>query len=351
MGCLYQPFHMGWGISEVNIKDIAKLSGTSVATVSRVLNNQNCVSKEVRKKVLKVIEETGYKPNVAGRDLRRQFSRRLLIMLPTIDNQFYSDIVLGFEEQARANDYEVLLAISHRKKEIEREYYSFVSTKQVDGVASFIPTISINEINKFAKSFPFVACCWRAVNDINASYVCIDNEKASYDMTNYLLSLGHKCIAVMNGNYPERIYEYEREQGYRRALQEAGIGFKSEYYLKCGYDWLSAYNACEKLLSLKKPPTAIFAMSDERAAGIIKYLNEHGYKPGEDIDVAGFDNVVMSRITTPQITTIEQPCRGIGREAFNLLKEQVEDMNSPCKGVILSHKIIIRGSTRQKPME
>lgn len=330
----------------MNIKDIAKLSGTSVATVSRVLNDQTCVSKEARKRVLKVIEETGYKPNVAGRDLRRQFSRRMLIMLPTIDNQFYSDIVLGFEESARANGYEVLLAISHRKKEIEREYYSFVTTKQVDGVVSFIPTIGVDEINKIAKRFPFVACCWRASNDVNASYVCIDNEKAAYDMTNYLLSLGHKRVAAMNGNYPERVYELEREEGYKKALADSGITFNEDYYIKCGYNWDDAYEACKKLLSLDEPPTAIFAMSDERAAGIIKYLNEHGYKPGQDVDVAGFDNVVTSRLTTPAITTIEQPRREIGREAFALLKAQIDDFNTPCKGVILSHQIIVRDSTR-----
>ncbi|MGE5613408.1 MAG: LacI family DNA-binding transcriptional regulator [Bacillota bacterium] len=331
----------------MNIKDIAKLAGASVATVSRVLNNDESVAEKTRQKVLRVIEETGYKPNYVGRSLRKGHSRKLLVMLPTISNPFYSEIVVGFDQRASSENYGVLLAVTHRDPEIEKQYYELLFTRQVDGVASFIPTISHSEINEIAEKYPFVACCWRGGPDISASYVCIDNEKATYDTVKYLVELGHKKIAIMNGNYPERIYERERENGYLDALEYFKIPFREEYRVICDYDYKSAYENAGKLMSLKEPPTAILALSDERAAGVIKYLVENGYTPGVDVDVVGFDNTVISEVTIPDITTVAQPRFEIGQAAADLLIEQIKDKTRAYKGIIMAHKLIIRGSTRK----
>ncbi|MEG1985132.1 MAG: LacI family DNA-binding transcriptional regulator, partial [Oscillospiraceae bacterium] len=333
--------------AEMDIKDIARLSSTSVATVSRVLNNDTKVSERTKLKVQAVIDQTGYKPNCVGRSLRRKRSKQLLIMLPTINNPFYSEIVVGFEQEARANGYGVLVAVTHRNKDIEQQYFELLFTRQVDGVASFIPTISHSKINEIAKQYPFVACCWRGGADIDASYVCIDNEKAAYDTVKFLIDVGHTKIAAMNGNYKERIYEQERERGFYRALADADITIPKEYYIHCEYDFRAAYQATEKLMALPSPPTAIFAMADERAAGVIKFLNEHNYSVAVDVDVVGFDDTVISEITIPEITTVAQPRLEIGREAVGLLISQINNGNLPNKGIIMAHKLIERGSTRK----
>lgn len=330
----------------MDIKEVARLSGTSVATVSRVINNSDTVSPGTRARVQKVIEQTGYRPNHVGRNLRTQCSQKLLVMMPTISNPFYSDIIVSCEEHARANEYGVLLAVTNRNPQIERQYFDMLYTKQVDGVLSFLPTISPQEINQIASEYPFVACCWRGDERISASYVCIDNERAAYDMVAYLASLGHRRIAALNGAFPGRTYEIEREAGYKKGLAHAGIPYREEYYVKCDYSHTEAYQAADKLMHLPEPPTAIFAMSDDRAAGVIKYLWEHGYKPGVDVDVSGFDNVSVSEITTPSITTIAQPCAQLGKEAILLLIARTKDPSMSNKGIILAHSLIARGSTR-----
>lgn len=331
----------------MNIKDIAKLSGTSVASVSRVLNNDPRVTDATKQKIRKVIDETGYKPNYVGRSLRKRASKKLLIMLPTISNPFYSEIVEGFDNKAMSENFGVLLAVTHRKAEIERKYYDLLFTKQVDGVASFIPVISYEEINAISKEYPFVACCWNGGPEVNANYVCIDNEKAVYDAVKHLLELGHTRIALLNGNYRERLYEHEREKGYVSALESMNIPVRKEYMLICNYDYQSAYNKAAKLMALPEPPTAIMTLSDERAAGVVKYLNENGLTPGVDVDVVGFDNNVVSKVTTPEITTISQPRYEIGQSAAELLINQIRDNTKPFKGIIMSHQLIIRESTRK----
>jgi len=332
----------------MNIKDIARLADTSPSTVSRVVNSDPRVSREIREKVLRVIQETRYKPNSIGRSLRSRSSKKLLMVLPTIENPFYSDIVTGFEEHARKNDFSVLFAVTNRKVEIERLYYDVLFTRQVDGIATFIPTITASEINKISREYPFVACCWRGYAEIDVSYVCIDNEKAVMDMMRHLIKLGHTRIAALNGNYPERTYERERERGYRRALEEAGIPYRDEYYVACEYGFKAGYAAARQLMALPEPPTAMFALADDRAAGIVKFLNESGIRPGVDVDVAGFDDLQVAEISTPTITTVSQPRYELGRESAQLLLSRVEDNTLPNKGVILSHRLVIRDSTRKE---
>lgn len=333
----------------MRITDIAEMANTSVATVSRVLNNSDKVSEKTRQKVLAVIQKTGYKPNLVASSLRKNESRKLLIMVGTVSNPFYSDFISGFDETARKKGYGVLLAVTHRNPEIEQEYFDLLHTNQVDGVASFIPTSSSEIINQVAENHPFVACCFRGTDRYHTNYVCIDNEQAAYDMTKYLLSLGHTCIAALNGDL-SRVYEKERAAGYRRALEEAGLPYRKEYDLLCQYDFRSAYVKAGELLAMPEPPTAIFAMSDDRAAGVVKYLVEHGLVPGVDLDVAGFDGIGICEVMTPSITTVIQPREEIGRAAVELLLEQIADKNAQKKGIIMAHRLEIRDSTRKAPL-
>ncbi|NLF28105.1 MAG: LacI family transcriptional regulator [Clostridiales bacterium] len=331
----------------MNIKDIARLAGTSPATVSRILNNDARVSPQTRENVLKVIEQTQYKPNSLGRNLRSRSSKKLLMLLPTIQNPFYSDIFFSFEEHARQNGYSVLIAVTNRDPEIERLYFDVLFTRQVDGVACFLPTISFEEIQRISAEYPFVACCWRGFSELDVNYVCIDNERAVYETMQYLIGLGHRRIGILNGNYTGRMYEVEREKGYRRALESAEIPYAPELSVLCEYSHRAGYEGAKKLMALKKPPTAIMGLSDDRAAGAIKYLVENGLRPGVDVDVVGFDDLMVSEVVTPTLTTIAQPRHAIGRDAAELLLSRIEDAEAPNKGIILSHKLILRESTRR----
>ena len=329
----------------MDIKTIAKMANVSPATVSRVLNGKS-VSAKTYERVHKAVEESGYVPNYMGRSLRTRCSNKLLVLLPTIQNPFYSEIVNAFEVRARLEGFSTLLGVTNRNPEVEKQYLDILFTKQVDGLASFIPTIGSSEINDIAQKYPFVAMCWRGGGEVNANYVCIDNTQACYDMTKYLISLGHKKIALMNGDYKERLYEPEREQGFKMAMAEAGLPVPPEYFKICGYGHQDGYAACGELMSLPEPPTAICTLSDTRAVGVMRWLQDHKLRVGRDVDVVGFDNVDVSQMVSPEITTVSQPRAELGDESARLLIGQIRNREQSTRGVILQHKIIVRGTTR-----
>lgn len=328
----------------MKIKDIAALSGTSVATVSRVLNNDPRVKEATKQRVLQVIEETGYKPNTLGRNLRRRRSGNILAILPTLQNPIYSQIIDGLERRAQAAGYDVIIVVSHREGAREKKYMEMLYTKEVDGVIAFVSNLDNSILEETAAKYPLVLCCGSAQCN-HLSYTSIDDMRAAYDATNYLISRGHSRIALLNGRYL-RTYEIERESGYRRALADAGIPLCGEYQLFCDYTWQDGYAMTEKMLALPDPPTAIFAVADSIALGCLKYLNDNGLKAGVDVDVLGFDNIPQAEIATPPLSTIAQPLADMGSTAFELLYERMQDMNSPRRTVILDHCLIPRKSTR-----
>lgn len=332
----------------MDIKTIAKMANVSPATVSRVLNGKP-VSDETFQRVTAIVKKTGYIPNAIGRNLRVQKTNKLLILVPTIQNSFYAEMVNSFECRARTLGYITLLGVTNRNPEIEKQYLDLLYTKQVDGLASFIPTISNEEINTLASRYPFVALCWHGNMDIDVNYVCIDNTRAAYDMTKYLISIGHTKIAAMNGNFPERLYEPERKEGFYTAMQESGLTVPDAYYQICDYDFWDGYHACKSLMELPDPPTAIFTMSDHRAAGALRYLQENHLQAGKDVDIVGFDNIEISHMTLPQITTVAQPCFEIGDEAASLLARLITDRSLASRGIVLHHSLIIRDTTRTPP--
>lgn len=334
----------------MKITDIAKLANTSVATVSRVINGDPHVSASTKRKVLKVIEQTGYKPNVMGRNLRRSRSGNILAILPTIINQFFSQIIYGLEKRAGDNGYDVLIVVTHRDKETEKKYLELLLTKQVDGAITFTSSLNDEDLNgadlqPITEKYPLVLAAGNTKSK-NLSYTCIDNNLAAYDMTKYLIKLGHTKIATIQGNFL-RTYEQERSNGFERALTEAALPVINEYRIGCEYDFTGGYNATKKLLALPDLPTAIFAFSDTMAAGSMKCAMEQGLKIGRDIDVVGFDNIELGEMLTPTLTTVSQPQQELGATAFDLLLEKMNDIRSICKGIILPHQLIIRESTRK----
>ena len=329
----------------MTIKDIAKLSGTSVATVSRVINNNSNVRKDLKQKVLSVIKETNYIPNTMGRNLRKSKSEMILVMLPTLSNPFYSKILKGIEERASELGYGILLTVTHLQWKTEKKYLEMLQTKQVDGVISLFSKLSLNEINELAKVYPFVQCC-EYTEGAALPYVMIDNEKAAYSAVKYFISHGHKKIGMISGSFYENS-ESSREKGYRNALIDAGLPFDERYIFKSNYTPENGMEICEKLLKLKEPPTAILAVSDTLAIGAIKYLKTINIKVGEEIEVIGFDNASITKVYDPSVSTVSQPRYDLGTVSVDLLMDKINDLSVVNKGIILPFELILRDSTRR----
>ncbi|PSL41459.1 LacI family transcriptional regulator [Planomicrobium soli] len=325
-----------------NIQQVAKQAGVSVATVSRVLNGQNKVASKTKQKVEEAIKELNYEPSMLGRNLRNSESRIMLILIPTISNPFYFEIIKGIENMALSQNYSILLCETDSKPEKEDIYFDLVRKKMADGIISMDPAVNVETLKELAEKYAIIQCSEYG-GGIDIPYVTIDSEEASYRAVKHLIQIGHRKVALINTD-EKFSYARERRAGYQRALAEYGIPVIDDYILytqQLGFE--HGQQAMKKVLALPDRPTAVFAVSDLLAIGALKEINAAGLDVPEDMAVVGFDKIDFSNMTNPTLTTIAQPMYKMGtiaaRMLIDLLKgEQVDS-------VILEHELIIREST------
>lgn len=324
------------------IKDVAKAAGVSVATVSRVLNGDAKVRPDTREHVLAVIRRSGYAPNAMGRDLRRNSTRRILVLLPEISHGFFSGVVRGLDHVARERGYQLMVSITHSSAELERGYVQMLHTRGADGMILLTSRQTAQELDSLAARYPVVLCSERAEN-AKVPFVGIDNLRAARDVTSWLLGAGHSKVALLgvDGRYYSSLL---REQGYRQALASHGLAVRQEYIMPGDFTFRSGLRGCQRLLRLPDPPTAVFALSDVMAAGALRALHECGRKAGEDVAVFGFDDTALSRMVTPQISTVSQQKNRMGRAAMALLFDRMKDPRGEIQDVYLDYRLILRES-------
>lgn len=327
----------------MTIKEIAKLAKVSVATVSRVMNNDSRVSPATRRTVLAVIEETGYTSNQNARNLSTSKSNMVLVLIPTILNPFYSKILSGIEDEASKQGYQVLVGVTNIDPKREEKFFRMLKAKQVDGIISFITKTGSKDIEKLASVYPYVECCeFSGAN--NVTYTMIDNENASKSAVEHFIRKGHTKIGLISGNY-YRCSEIARTIGYRSALEEANIEFDETKIVVSNYTYEKAYEVTGELIERHPDVTAILCVSDSNAIGCINKLKDIGKEVGKDIEVIGFDNDSITEFFEPTISTVAQPRYELGVQAMKLLVERIEDVSTISKKTILPFEIILRDSS------
>ncbi|MEN2767037.1 LacI family DNA-binding transcriptional regulator [Ornithinibacillus xuwenensis] len=325
-----------------NIHQVAMLAGVSVATVSRVLNQQETVTAKTRIKVEEAIKKLNYEPNLLGRNLRTSESRILLILIPSISNPFYTEIIKGIETTALSQHYNILLCETDSNPERENIYYDLVRKKMADGIISMDPAVNIETLIKLAQTHSIIQCSEYA-EDSGIPYVTINNEEAAYRAVKHLVKLGHERIAIINSD-EKFLYARQRLAGYKRALAEHGINPRDSYSLythQLGFDY--GKQAMKKILKLEEKPTAVFAVSDLLAIGALKEINQSGLNVPDDIAVVGFDNIDFSNMTNPTLTTISQPMYKMGSIAAEMLIDKIK--GKTVESITLDHELITREST------
>ncbi|WAM33546.1 LacI family DNA-binding transcriptional regulator [Caldicellulosiruptor morganii] len=323
------------------VKDVARRAGVSVATVSRVLNNSNRVSDKTRQKVLKAIEELGFKPNLLARNFRKDKSNLILVILPTVANVYFARVVKGIEDAARKRGYGILLCTTGNSPEIACEYLKLIERKQVDGAIIASARIDSETIFDLDQKKIVQACEFYPFLD--TSCVLIDHKKAFFEIVDYLIKKGKKNIlcAIGNEGIPS---EEERKEGYRQALEENGLEFSEENVIRCRYGWADIYERLKVLICSGKYD-AIACSSDLMAVGAIKAAKESLLKIPDEFAVTGFDNIMISRIYEPSITTVAQPMYEIGEKAAEILIDSLENPDGFSKQkIILPHEIKTRES-------
>lgn len=325
-----------------NIQQVAKQAGVSVATVSRVLNGKDKVSTKTKLKVEEAIQYLNYEPSMLGRNLRNSESRIVLILIPSISNPFYFEVIKGIENMALSQNYSILLCETDSKPEKEEIYFDLVRKKMADGIISMDPAVNVETLKELAENYAIIQCSEYG-GGIGIPYVTIDSEEASYHAVKHLIQIGHRKIALMNSD-EKFLYARERRMGYERALQEHGIPLNGEYIFytqELGFE--QGQQTMKKILQLQDRPTAVFAVSDLLAIGALKEINAAGLHVPGDMAVVGFDKIDFSNMTNPALTTVAQPMYKMGTVAARMLIEKIQ--GKTVDSVVLGHELVIREST------
>ena len=335
----------------MNIKDIAKLAGVGVSTVSRVLNNHPDVKKETRDKVLEVIKEHNYVPNNSARILKSNNMKHIGVLVKGVFNPFFSEMLKIIEMHINQIGYTMILHHYYDQNDSSSSeaevLVSFIKEKRLQGVICLGGNFEgVREESVEGLDVPIVLTSVDSSIEISSnlfSCVGIDNEKAAYEATNYLIQKGHKHIGMILGDEFDAGVSNRRAIGYMRALEENHIPINKAYITLGGYDFEPAYESVKKLLSEEEHITAIFAISDIMAIGAGKAVIDLGYKIGEDISILGFDGLDIGKYYNPALTTIKQPQRKMAYDSINLLVQLIEKKceNQRC---VLETKLVERMS-------
>ncbi|MBM7570415.1 substrate-binding domain-containing protein [Aquibacillus albus] len=325
-----------------NIQEVARKAGVSVATVSRVLNNNSNVTEKTRLKVKQVINELSYEPSRLGRNLRNSESRLLLVLIPNISNPFYSEIINGIEETAVKQDYNILLCETNSDSERESIYINLIKNRMADGIILMDPTVNKKKLHELSETYSIVQCS-EYDKEGNIPFVSINNELAAYHAVRYLIKIGNKKIALINSD-EKFLYARERKRGYEKALHEFGItGYSDLIYHTDAVSFEDGQLAMRCLLDKKEKPTAVFAVSDILAIGALKEINASGLKVPSDISIVGFDKIAFSNMTYPTLTTISQPMYKMGCASANMLINKIK--GKQVENITFDHELVIREST------
>ena len=334
---------------KVTIKDVAKKSGVSIATVSLVLHGNPRISSETRKRVLKAVEELDYQPSMLARGLVMRQTGNIGFVL-TEDHflrtePFYTRIFLGTEFGARDSNHFVLLATIPTDFSESDFLPRFITQKNVDGliIAGKVPDTFLAKVARYHLPTVFVDF-YPARGEHSA--ILMDNIRGGMLATEHLIQLGHRDIAFLAGDMAHPSIR-ERYLGYHSALQQHGISPNPELEIidekKTGKE--SGYHAVCTLLNKGVKFSALFACNDAMAIGAMECLKKQGYKIPEQISVVGFDDIESDAFQDPPLTTISVPKYDMGIEAIKLVREMIEQNLKKNKKIIVPVELIVRKST------
>jgi LacI family transcriptional regulator, repressor for deo operon, udp, cdd, tsx, nupC, and nupG len=332
------------------IQDVARLAAVSTATVSRALASPERVSAEARAKVFDAIAKVGYLPNPAARSLRSQKTRMVLVVLPDLDNIFFSRILRGIEDALFEQGYGMIIGDLDGSPDKEAHFAAFAAGGQVDGAlllnGHLFGQTRDGRGPATRTNVPLVALC-EEIPSAEIPQIGVDNRAAAQAMTEYLAGLGHRRIAYLCGP-GENILEQERRRGYRDGLAAIGAAFDPSLVLPGDYTLEAGAAAGRAILARTDRPTAVFCSNDEMAIGLMRTLISGGLRVPHDISVAGFDDIEFAAMVEPPLTTIHQPRRELGRTGARVLVDLLHGRPAPAR-LLLPTELVVRHSTAPVP--
>ncbi|GAB4199860.1 MAG: LacI family DNA-binding transcriptional regulator [Wenzhouxiangellaceae bacterium] len=336
--------------NRVIIDDVARLAGVSIKTVSRVLNQEPNVRAATREKVQLAVEQLNYQPSLSARSLAGDRSHLIGLLYDNPSVNYIAGLQEGTQRRCRQSGYHLIAEpVGHDTNTMLERVAMLQRQLRIDGVILTPPVCDNQEVidllNRHHTPFVLIA---PEHNHSSAACVLMDDLMAAYDMTAYLIRLGHRNIAFIKG-HPDHGASHLRYQGFRKAMKEHQLSVPRGYVRQGYFSYRSGMNCAEKLLSLEQPPTAIFASNDDMAAGVMAAAHRHGIQVPETLSVAGFDDSPVASVIWPQLSTIRQPMADMAATATELLISQLSSGNrEPDKQMLtrryLDFELVLRGS-------
>ncbi|MDN2482758.1 HTH-type transcriptional repressor PurR [Vibrio agarivorans] len=307
------------------IKDVARLAGVSTTTVSHVINKTRFVAEATQEKVNKAVKELNYAPSAVARSLKCNTTRTIGMLVTQSTNLFFSEVIDGVESYCYRQGYTLILCNTGGIYEKQRDYIRMLAEKRVDGILVMCSDLTeeLSEMLNGHPDIPKVIMDWGPETS-QADKIIDNSEEGGYLATKYLIDNGHKNIACLSGHF-EKAACKERINGFRRAMGEAKLNVVEDWILEGNFECDTAVLAADKIAAMDEKPTAVFCFNDTMALGLMSRLQENGIRIPDDMSVIGYDNIELAEYFSPPLTTVHQPKRRVGKNAFEILLERIKD--------------------------
>lgn len=337
----------GTGDMKITIKEIAKMANVSIATVSKVINNHpQGVSKSKREEIKALIKQYNYMPNAAAQSMVTQKTQCIGLLISDILNPFFQNLARGVEDYCIQSGYSVFLCNTDDKPEKYLNYIKAMLSKNVDGlIVVGYPEEVEEELNQLLYNKKVVVI-GRSTSLSKYCRITTDEIAVCFEMTKYLIEMGHAHIACIGGRIGNPIHR-ERLEGYKKALDHFDIPYDSSLVYEGNFKLEDGYKYGKEILEEGKA-TAVFCFNDMIAQGVYRVCREYDKKIPEDMSVVGFDNVYMSELITPPLTTINQPSYQLGEECSRMLVKWIDEGVLEKEYINFDNELIIRKSVKRQ---
>ena len=334
-----------------DIRDLAEVLGLSITTVSRVLNGKAKryrIRAETQERVLQAAREYNYVPNKLARGLKMSRTDTLGLIIPDISNPFFADIAQSIEKEARLHGYSLILGDSGDDQMIETDLIRLLLSHKVDGIIIAPVGIDYKQIIQTYNSGMPLVVIDRCFPEIGLPFITSDNYQGGNDAVNYLIAMGHRKIACIQG-IPKSRPTIDRVRGYKDALRSHSIPIDDSLIVGDNYTIENGYKQTRILFSMEDPPTAIFALSNLIGLGVMKAVDEMGLKIPDNISLISFDEQPYSAFLATPMTTVDQKKSEIGQLAVNVLTKYIDNKDYRKKLVHMTLKtnLIVRNSVKK----
>lgn len=306
------------------MKDIAKLAGVSTSTVSHVINKSRFVSEEISLRVNNAAQQLNYRPSALARSLKINRTKTIGMLVTTSTNPFFGEVVKGVERSCYQQGYNLILCNTEGDNERMRESINTLLQKRVDGLILMCSSLEGERIDVFEQypDIPVVVMDWGPM--LFTSDKIQDNSlRGGYLAAKYLIESGHQQIGCITGPLVKHQAQM-RYEGYKRALNEAGLDFNANWIIEADFECEGGYEAFNKMFAKGPLPSSIFVCNDMMAMGVINAANEKGIRIPQDLSIIGYDDIHIAKFMSPSLTTIHQPKYRLGKAAVEALLNRLE---------------------------